>query len=67
LNYIDLAQDRDQWWAPVNMVMNLQVKLNEGKFFRWQFNYHVQQQITIPVDKTALIHKIRNIFLWYSY
>jgi hypothetical protein len=25
LDWIDVAQDRDQWRAPVNMVMNLQV------------------------------------------
>jgi hypothetical protein len=24
-DWIHLAQDRDQWWALVNMVMNLQV------------------------------------------
>jgi hypothetical protein len=30
---IHLVQDRDQWWALVNMVINLQVPLNIGKFF----------------------------------
>jgi hypothetical protein len=25
LDWIDLAQDRDKWWAVVNMVMNLWV------------------------------------------
>jgi hypothetical protein len=25
MDWIDLAQDRDQWRAPVNTVMNLQV------------------------------------------
>jgi hypothetical protein len=29
----DLAQDRDQWRALMNMVMNLHVPQNAGKFF----------------------------------
>jgi hypothetical protein len=33
MNWIDLAQDRDRWRALVNMVMNIQVPLNVGKFF----------------------------------
>jgi hypothetical protein len=32
MDWIDLAQDREQWRAVVNMVMNLQVRLNAGKF-----------------------------------
>jgi hypothetical protein len=30
--WIDVAQDRDQWWALVKAVMNLRVPLNAGKF-----------------------------------
>jgi hypothetical protein len=32
MDWIDVAQDGYQWWALVNMVMNLQVPQNAGKF-----------------------------------
>jgi hypothetical protein len=32
LHWIHLAQDRDQWSTLVNMVMNLRVPYNVGKF-----------------------------------
>jgi hypothetical protein len=41
VNWIQLAQDRVQWWAFVNMVMNLQVpgriifdKLSDNRLFK---------------------------------
>jgi hypothetical protein len=32
MDWIDLGQDRDTWWALVYAVMNLRVQLNAGKF-----------------------------------
>jgi hypothetical protein len=32
MDWIDLAQDRDQWRDLINTVMNLWVRLNVGKF-----------------------------------
>jgi hypothetical protein len=29
---INMAQDRDQWWALVNIVMNLRIPQNAWKF-----------------------------------
>jgi len=32
MDWIDLAQDMDRWWALVNGVMNLRVPYNAGNF-----------------------------------
>jgi hypothetical protein len=34
MDWIDLAQDRDQWSSLVNTALNIQVSLNVGKFMR---------------------------------
>jgi hypothetical protein len=33
VDWMHLTQDRDQWWAVVNTVMNLQVLQQAGNFF----------------------------------
>jgi hypothetical protein len=34
MDWIDMAQDRNQWRALVNTVLNLQAPYNAGEFFR---------------------------------
>jgi hypothetical protein len=33
MDWIHLAQDRDEWIAPVNIIMNFPVPYNVGKYF----------------------------------
>jgi hypothetical protein len=33
MDWIDLAQERDRWWALLNLVGNLRVPQNVGNFF----------------------------------
>jgi hypothetical protein len=32
MDWIDLAQDRERWWPHVNVVMNLWIPYNAGKY-----------------------------------
>jgi hypothetical protein len=32
MDWMELAQDRDRWWAQVNVVMNHQFPYNAGNF-----------------------------------
>lgn len=40
---VHLAQDRDRWWIPVNMIMNMRIPQNVGNF------------LTAVVDKSRCV------------
>jgi hypothetical protein len=47
MDWIDLAQDRDRWRAPVYTVTNLQVPQNDGKFL-WLYNWQLLRKGSGP-------------------
>jgi hypothetical protein len=51
MDWINLAQDKDPWQALVNMVMNLLVPQNAGKFF--------SSYTTGSFSRRAQLHEVR--------
>jgi hypothetical protein len=53
MEWIELAQDRDQWKAFVNTVMSVQVPYNAGKF--------LSSCTTVSFSRKVLVHTHRQV------
>jgi hypothetical protein len=48
MDWIDLVQDRDQWRALVNTVMNLQGSIKRWEFLEWLHNWQLLKKGSGP-------------------
>jgi hypothetical protein len=59
MDWIDLAEDRDQWRGLVNTVMNLRVLHNFGKF--------LGSCITGSLSRRAHVHEVSKLVVHFRY
>jgi hypothetical protein len=52
MDRINVVQDRMQWMALVNMVMNPRVPWNVGKFLSRRAQLHIVSNVIYPLDVT---------------
>jgi hypothetical protein len=48
VDWIDMAQDRDQWRALVNTVMNLRGSIKCWEFLEWLHNWQLLKKASAP-------------------
>jgi hypothetical protein len=69
MEWIGLAQDRDQWRALVNTAMNLRVPLNAGKFLSsyitgtFSRRPHLLQRWGLQILYPSILLEFSNIFI----
>lgn len=54
--WVHLAQDRENWWALVNIVMNLQVPQKVGKLLISQTTFNFSKGIMLQERNSMWLH-----------
>ena len=56
MDWIDLAQAKDSWWALVNVVMNLPVPYNAGNF--------LTSRELVSFSRMILLHGVSKVLVY---